>query len=64
MEFQHHGERNAAQSDSDSRRPAPQTLSAPHAGNPSWKGVPKEPAPDVKLTSDGQLVEAGYGHGV
>ena len=63
MEFQHHGERNGAQT-ADGRRPAPQAQAAPHAGHPSWKSAAKESAPEMKLTSDGQLVEAGYGHGV
>jgi len=63
MEFQHHGERNAAQA-ADRRQPAPPTQAAPHGGQPSWKSPAKESAPEMKLTSDGQLVEAGYGHGV
>jgi hypothetical protein len=62
MEPQYH-ERGAAQAAAETPRPSPQTC-PPQSGSTSWKAVTKDPSPEVKLTGDGQIVEAGYGHGV
>ena len=45
-------------------RPRPQACVATPSGSASWKASTKDQSPEVKLTSDGQIAEAGYGHGV
>jgi hypothetical protein len=59
----HSHERGAAQQ-ADAARPRPSAACAPAPGPAPWKPAVKEPSADVKLTGDGQIVEAGYGHGV
>jgi hypothetical protein len=45
-------------------RQSPQGYPPAPTGSTSWKAATKDSSPEVKLTSDGQIVEAGYGHGV
>lgn len=58
-----YGERGAAQPAEPAARHRPQGC-APAPTSTSWKAATKDSSPEVKLTSDGQIVEAGYGHGV
>ena len=58
-----HRKLGAEQAAAETPRPGPQT-SPPQSGSTSWKAVATDPSPEVKLTGDGQIAEAGYGHGV
>ena len=57
-------ERGAAEPAPGPDRVKPQTCAAAPSATTQWKTPPKDSSPEVKLTGDGQIVEAGYGHGV
>ena len=57
-------ERGAARPADPAPARASQTCAPTQTAGSSSKPSVREPTRDVKLTSDGQIVEAGYGHGV
>jgi hypothetical protein len=63
MEYDYR-ERGARQAAAGPDQPRPQSCAATPPGTTPWKTPTKDASPEIKLTSDGQIVEAGYGHGV